>query len=98
MTQTTVVSNGSRWADEAPTTVDALLAVLATEPLDPSFERYGNFVLTFNTKGAAHFWGNFANRSHVFDIHTTDRALAATLRRAIRQNQQTPAYLALRSR
>lgn len=32
-----VLSNGSKWNGEAPDDIDRLLAVLATEPLDPAF-------------------------------------------------------------
>lgn len=43
---TKIESNGSKWAAEAPDSIDQLLAVLASEPLDSSFEQYGNFIIT----------------------------------------------------
>lgn len=43
---TIIESNGSRCAGEAPDTVEQLIELLSREPLDPSFERFGNFILT----------------------------------------------------
>lgn len=37
-------SNGSRWAGEEPGDIAELLDVLGKEPLDPSFEAFGNFI------------------------------------------------------
>jgi hypothetical protein len=104
MTQTIIVSNGSKWLGEAPDTIETLLAVLAQEPLDHTFERYGNFItpLTEQTLiapqrhpellGLTEFWGNFARVSHVFCIRTNDPAVIATLTAAIRQNQDRDDY------
>ncbi len=39
-----ISSNGSRWAGEDPGDVDELLKMLATHPLDRSFEKYGDFI------------------------------------------------------
>lgn len=39
-----VNSNGSKWAGQEPDSVKELLDVLELEPLDRSFERYGNFI------------------------------------------------------
>lgn len=36
-------SNGSKWAGEQPDSIETLIEVLGREPLDSSFERYGNF-------------------------------------------------------
>lgn len=48
-----IESNGSKWHGDAPDSIDQLLAVLASEPLDPSFEEYGNFV-TKNLRGCVY--------------------------------------------
>jgi hypothetical protein len=39
-------SNGSKWEDEAPDDVHALIDALGKFPLDPTFEKYGNFIST----------------------------------------------------
>jgi hypothetical protein len=68
---------------------------LEREPLDPSFEPYGNFIITIDLvlrDGEVQFFGNFANVSHAFDIRTKDTALIARLTQAIRANQRTTAY------
>ena len=41
--RTVITSNGSRWMGQEPDSMETLLEVLASEPLDPSFEDYGNF-------------------------------------------------------
>lgn len=80
-----IISNGSHWAGEDPDSVEQLLAVLAKEPLDPTFERYGNFCFE------DHVWGNFHAVSHVFNIYGTPDELAPLVK-AIRANQATKAY------
>lgn len=81
-----------------------MLALLATERLDPRFERYGDFIevdpVSAKTgkpiyeAGAVSFWGNFLNVSHVFHIITTDTAEIAVLTDAIRANQAREDYIA----
>ena len=39
-----------------------------------------------------HFFGNFFDVSHVFQLYTNDQAIIAALTSAIRANQQTEAY------
>lgn len=90
--RTTIDSNGSRWFGQAPATVDELLAVLAAEPLERSFEIYGNFITSDD--GETRLWGNFHAISHVFSIGTRDPDLIERLTTAIRSNQQRPDYLA----
>lgn len=41
--------NGSKWAGEAPDELEKLLERLECEPLDPRFEKYGNFISTEKT-------------------------------------------------
>lgn len=89
---TEIVSNGSGYIG----TVDDLLARLATATLDPTFEKYGNFVHRTRADGVTYFFGNFANYSHVFNINTNDPAVITPLRRAIRENINTAAYAIFR--
>ena len=94
-----ILSNGSKWAGQEPDTLEQLLEVLKTEPLDPTFEQYGNFYerpsVRYDDQYACH--GNFDNLSHVFDIRGTKEELEP-LRKAIRRNQRTPAYKMARER
>jgi len=84
---------GSKWAGEKPDKVSSLFAMLAKEPLDPSFERYGNFFYRAdNDRNLYHIDGNFLHISYVFRISGT-KAELDKLRRACRANQKTSAYL-----
>ncbi len=100
---TIIHSCGSHWHGEAQSSIDDLMAVLETEPLDLKFEQYGNYISpNWGRNGILDpelneqarrdrmfgFWGNFANRSFVFNIHTNDRALIRKLGNAIRSNQR----------
>ena len=101
-----ITCNGSKWAGQPPDTIETLLEVLATEPLRPEFEDYGNFISHLDdpehgyedeakreaAKGQVRFWGNFAHLSHSFNIDTDEPELIATLTKAIRDNQATAAY------
>lgn len=42
--KTRITSNGSKWAGQSPDSIEVLLEVLTREPLDPTFEEYGNFI------------------------------------------------------
>lgn len=95
-TETIINSNGSHWAGESPDGLEELYKVLQAEPLDPDFEKYGNFVYR-NPAGslprpALRFWGNFFTVSHVFSIDTNDASVIATLIALIRNNQASVAY------
>ena len=81
---TVIEANGSKWAGEEPDPVEKLFEMLEREVLDPTFEKYGNFVdldpIGLNGKplypsGTTHFWGNFYTYSHVFDIASDDPKL-----------------------
>jgi hypothetical protein len=87
---TRIISNGSKWAGEPPDDLGALFVALATETLEPDFERYGNFA-EFD-RGKVRFFGNFRSVSHVFQIVTDDAMTAAALVLAIRANQATARY------
>lgn len=99
---TVVVSNGSKYAGQDPDPIGALLDVLGREPLDPDFERYGDFVMRVEPhiaehygvdhRRAVHVWGNFFQLSHSFSIFTDDEALVAQLVDAVRANKATDAY------
>lgn len=86
----TILSNGSKWYGEEPDTIDKLLEILATEPLDPSFEDYGNFV--WLEDGFWHVFGNFWSVSHVFRIQSRSHEAIASIEAALRANQTTAAY------
>lgn len=90
---TTIHSNGSKWLGQDPDSIDTLLDLLAREPLDPTFEQYGNFMHP-GPDGMTTFFGNFNQWSHVFRIDTDDPAVITALRRAIRTNQRRPSYRA----
>jgi len=92
-----IISNGSGPAQP----LENLLALLETEPLDPRFEKFGNFYENYpdmadGSKSTVpnYFFGNFFNVSHVFqiDIDEEDDATAFDLLAAIRANQATAAY------
>jgi frataxin-like iron-binding protein CyaY len=77
------------------------LQVLKDNPLDRTFEAYGNFITPLtadNLKrkpelwGSTRFHGNFHALSHVFWIDTDEPELINTLTAAIRENQQRPDY------
>lgn len=92
---TEILSNGSKWAGQSPDPIEALLARLESETLDPRFEHYGGFVDTLDD-GRTTFFGNFGTYSHVFNIITDDEDVVRELTAAIRANQQTQAYVELR--
>lgn len=99
---TRIESNGSRWAGQHPFPISALFARLQSDPLDRTFERYGNFANAepVNLKGepmcpgGVHFFGNFLTYSHVFSVMTDDADLIERLTKAIRDNQNRADYLA----
>ena len=105
-TKTLIQSNGSKWAGEDPDTIEELLRVLKVEPLDKTFEKYGDFFsrvhredfihpdLNFAKEwdGSMHFFGNFRLYSHVFNIHTFDQAIIVSLISAIEDNKQREDY------
>lgn len=103
---TEITSNGSKFAGEQPDSIEELIKVLRTEPLDPVFEEYGNFVnrtphflhkeAQEKYNGCAQIFGNFAFYSHVFNILTDDAELIDSLEKLIRENQETESYIKAR--
>lgn len=88
-----------------PINLDRLRELLRTEPLDSTFERFGNFVirnpmLAFKPPRLAypdnpamvHFFGNFANYSFVFSFNTDEQGLIDEMEALIRANQAMPEY------
>lgn len=103
---TLALSNGSAFPNERRGVVADLVAMLTAEPLDSTFENYGNFVMAdpegldgkpLYPAGFVNFWGNFVRVSHVFNIVTNEPAVIAELTRLIRANQASPAYLGHRN-
>lgn len=92
---TTIIhSNGSKWAGQLPDSLPDLFAVLDQHALCRTFEAHGNFVIRDETAPeTVHFFGNFANFSHVFRIQSDDPETIAALTAAIRANQQRADYL-----
>lgn len=95
-------STTAQWPGEPAEPIARLIARLASYPLDPTFERYGNFVIPLDDPasyypvaepGMVRIWGNFADVSDVFEIDGPADALADLIA-AIRANQETPAYVA----
>ena len=82
--------------------VGDLIKALREYTLDPTFERFWNFIIDLGQEdparpsyrpGWTHVWGNFADVSLVFSIDTNDPAVIGELTAAIRANQATPAYV-----
>lgn len=104
----TIISNGSKWAGEQPDSIDQLMEVLSEQPLDKTFELYGNFydetpewktnpqtgVRAYSEHpNVVNFFGNFYAFSHVFNIVTDDQEVIEKLLPAIRANQRRSDYL-----
>jgi len=82
---TTIDSNGSKWYGEEPDSVPVLLDLLAREPLDPTFEEFGNFIRPAEDQpGVTRFAGGLWLRAHVFRIDTDDPEIVRALTDAIR--------------
>ena len=103
-------SNGSKWAGQAPDSVEDLVAVLAENPLDPKFEGYGNFAYPLDVpecwdnpeaykqySGQVRFFGNFAELSHGFNITSDEPETIRKLIEAIRKNQASAEYQRVRA-
>ena len=102
---THIKSNGSKWAGESPDSIEDLLQVLATEPLDPRFEDFGGFCYPLDVPGIFvdpneegkhagewRFFGNFFKLSHVFNIDTDEPEVIQQLGEAIEANMMTEGY------
>ena len=97
---TTIHSNGSKWAGEAPDSIEKLLDVLGSNVLNRLFENGKGhpFISVCKARekwalpGVIRFHGNFLNLSHVFSIDTDESALAGKLTEAIYANMERPDY------
>lgn len=104
-----IKSNGNKWIGTdtpwrtvEPETIEALVEVLKQYPLDPSFEKYGNFIdhnpqfikpaAQAKYAGCTAFFGNFYTYSHVFRIYTDEPEVIEMLSTAIRANLSTKEY------
>lgn len=91
--KTIIHSNGSKWGGEKPDNIATLKTVLKNNPLDSTFEDYGDFVYEDdNIKGKYWLFGNFKNLSHVFRIETTDINLVNEIRLLVNENKKRPDY------
>lgn len=104
MISTVINSNGSKWSGQNPDSIETLLNVLDSNALDPAFEEYGDFyemrpMLMGGSMSAHkhHFFGNFFDVSHVFNIDTDDDIIAKRIIQAVWKNKRTAAYTAAKS-
>ena len=97
-----IENNGSKWAGQEPDSVEVLLKVLEQEPLNKTFEEYGDFCYPLEAdfckkhnypKGTIAFFGNFFKYSHCFSIRTDELPVIKRLASAIENNKQTAAYI-----
>jgi hypothetical protein len=95
-------SNGSKWAGQKPDTIEELLNVLDKYTLDPTFEKYGNFInnnpiwvkpkAKEKYKGCTQIFGNFITISHVFNITTDEPDVIEAITAAVNRNKETTEY------
>lgn len=95
-----IESNGSKWYGQEPDSIEQLVELLRTSPLDPSFEGHGNFAYPIEDSngptGEWQVWGNFFHVSHVFRISGTKEEVWPLVLE-VRLNQDSPAYKAARA-
>jgi hypothetical protein len=83
--------------------IDDFINKLQKYTLDPTFEKYGNFIkknpkfpknpqLTKEYKGWYMLFGNFYDYSNAFSIYIKDEKLAGKIRGLIRKNQRSEEY------
>ena len=103
-----IISNGiaknvPAWITNKPGTIEDLKEILTKYTLDPTFEKYGNFI-NYNPqwvkpesqnkyKGCAVIFGNFKTYSHVFNIITDDKKLLNELQILVDKNKSTNDYM-----
>lgn len=84
--------------------IDDFIEKLKKYTLDPRFEQYGNFMvknpkfpknpqMTEEYKGWYSLFGNFYDYSNAFSILFFDDTLARKIRRLIRKNKNSEAYI-----
>jgi len=84
VSRTDIRVNGSKWAGEAPDSIETLLSVLAGSVLDSAFFPFAANVP--GSPGVVCYFGNFEDVSHAFDIRTDDPDVCARLNEAIKAN------------
>lgn len=85
MPQTTIHSNGSKFAGQEPDSIDDLLEVLAAHPLDA--RRFPRPIrCAVGGSPLVEFHGNFTGLSHVFRIVTDDPVVIGRLAQAVATN------------
>jgi len=73
----TINANGSRFAGQAPATLEDLYLVLTEHPIGDFWRKRGPASCIHVEGRTVKFWGNFDDVSHVFDVDTDEpRALA----------------------
>jgi len=85
---------GSKFGGDEPDTIEQLFEMLGREPLDPRFEKYGNFVYHCEDSDRIKVWGNFFTVSYGFDVETDDPELIERFLAAISANQSSEPYQA----
>lgn len=84
--------------------IEDFIEKLQKYTLDPTFEKYGNFIkknpkfpknhqMTKEYKGWYMLFGNFYDYSNAFSIYFFDDVLARKIRRLIKKNQNSEAYI-----
>lgn len=103
--KTDIISNGSKWAGEAPDSIEKLFSVLEEATLEPCWEdeRTKSFICPLvwvypklakhSDKGFYEISGNFIELSHTFQINTNDKKLVARFKKAINKNMATAKYI-----
>lgn len=103
--ETTIHSNGSKWAGESPDSIEKLIEVLKNNTIEEMFfecfSRRGKdgikwYQLCPIDKSAngnkTIFFGNFEEVSHVFRIETNDPKIITPLSKAIKDNKGWKLY------
>lgn len=78
--------------------IERLFVMMDEFLLDPTFERYGNFMernpqlIKGGYGDYVHLFGNFYDYSFVFNIETKDEELVARFAKSVEVNQAKPAY------
>lgn len=99
-TETIIHSNGSKWGEESPDSIDKLIEVLKENTIE---ERFFESFSTRTKDGVKWyqlcpidksangnktiFFGNFEEVSHVFRIETNDPKIIIPLSKAIKKNR-----------
>jgi hypothetical protein len=85
-----------------PDTIENIMKDLREYTLDPTFERYGNFInrnpvwvkpeIAEKYAGCTSIFGNFFSFSHAFRLVTDDEQLIVQFEQAVNENKQRESY------